>query len=98
RARAGDAGEGVEHGVEIGREGEAEVLVVVAGVDDRGEVLAAQPVQAVGKLRRTDLPDERHDGSHAAILTDRQTPLELLRPGAQIDLEAPRRARLGVDL
>ena len=66
--RAGDAGERIERGVEIGRERKAEVLVVVAGIDDEREVLAAQAIQAVGELRAADLPAECNHCAHAAML------------------------------
>ena len=65
RGGTGDAREHVEHRVEIRREGEPDVLVVVAGVDDHGEVLAAQLVEAVGELCAADLPGECDDRSHA---------------------------------
>jgi len=51
-----DAGERIEHGVEVGRKREPEVLVVIAGVDDHGERGAAQAIEAVGELRSSDLP------------------------------------------
>ncbi len=71
RRGAGDAGERVQHGVEVGREPQTQVLVVVAGVDDHREVPAAQPVQAIGELRGADLPGECDHGSHASILIER---------------------------
>jgi len=60
----GQAGEGVEHGVEIGREGEPDVLEVVARVDDHGEILLAQTVKPVGELCATELSAECDDRSH----------------------------------
>ena len=63
-----EAGERVEHGIEVGREREAEVLVVVAGVDDHREVLAAQAIQPVGELRAADLSAECNHRSHSAML------------------------------
>ena len=52
--RAGDAGERVEHGVEVGREVQPEVLVVVAGVDDhaRGPCRAGDTARRRASRRR----------------------------------------------
>ena len=49
-----DAGERVHHGVEVGRDAKAEVLEVIARVDDDRKVLAEQTVQAVDELRAAE--------------------------------------------
>ena len=58
------AGQDVQHRVQIGAEIQAEVLVVVARVDDHAQVGAAQPIESVGELGATDLPRECDDGTH----------------------------------
>ena len=63
-ARRRDAGQRIEHGVEVRREGEPQVLVVVAGVDDDREVLAAQAVQTLGEPGAPDLPGQCDDCPH----------------------------------
>ena len=65
RRGARDAGEREQRGVEIGREGEAEMPVVVARVDHHGEIHSAQPVQAIGKLGAAHLRGQNHHGPHA---------------------------------
>jgi len=61
RRSARDAGEREERGVEIGREGEAEMPVVVARVDDHGQVHSAQSVQAISKPSAPHLRSQNHD-------------------------------------
>src|SRR5437588_12458953 len=63
-ARPGDAGERIEHRVDVGREREPEMLVIVAGVDDHAEGVAAQAVKAVGELCAADLPREYDHATH----------------------------------
>jgi hypothetical protein len=62
RSRIGDAGQGVHNRVEIGRDGEAEVLEVVGRVDDHIERIGRQLVgEAERELRAADATGEGED-------------------------------------
>ena len=59
-----DPGQRVQHGVDVGRERQTEDLMVVAGIDDDGEVLAAQAPEPVGELCAAYLTSQCNDCSH----------------------------------
>src|SRR2546430_11777508 len=63
-ARRGDAAERVKHRVDVGRESESEMLVIVARVDDYAERVAAQAVKSVGELCAADLARQCYYATH----------------------------------
>jgi hypothetical protein len=59
--RIGDAGERVHYGIEIGRNVQGEMLEVIAGVDDHGQLRADAPRESVSELGAADAPGKRND-------------------------------------
>jgi len=66
--RASDSGERIEHGVDVGREGEPKVLIIVARIHDDREAVVSQAIESVGELCAAGLPRECDHAAHARIL------------------------------
>ena len=54
-ARVGHSAQRVQHGVQVGRDHQAQVLVIVTGIDDDAQLSRAYPAQPVGELGAADL-------------------------------------------